>query len=94
MFSKIINFLVNQQYYKSFLFLMDFSPRIENPIEGSTSINDQYIQAIRRLKKRYRDLFVIGEDELKPMKGKPGWFFSKNIIVNMFSTVFIVDYNQ
>ena len=47
------------------------SPRIENPIEGSTSINDQCIQAVRRLKKRYRDLFVIGKDELKPMKGKP-----------------------
>ena len=45
------------------------SPRIENPIEGSTSINDQCIQAVRRLKKRYWDLFVIGKDELKPIKG-------------------------
>ena len=65
------------------------SPRIENPIEGSTSIDDQCIQAVRRLKKRYQDLFVIGEDrdairvlietcvfvigenQLKLMKGKP-----------------------
>ena len=35
------------------------SPRIENPIEGTTSIDDQCIQDVRRSKKRYLDLFVI-----------------------------------
>ena len=45
------------------------SPRIKNPIKGSTSFDHQYIQAVRRLKKRYLDLFVIGGDQLTLMKG-------------------------
>jgi hypothetical protein len=47
------------------------SPMIENPIKELASIDDQCIQAVRRLKKRYQELFVIGEDEMKPRKGKP-----------------------
>ena len=46
-------------------------PRIENTNEGSTAIDDQCIQLVLRLKKRYLGMFVIGENELKPMMGKP-----------------------
>ena len=46
-------------------------PRINNPNERSTEIDDQCIQVVLKLKKRYLDVFVIGENQLKLMKGKP-----------------------
>ena len=40
---------------------------IESSVEGSMSIDDQCIEMVQKLKKKYKKVFTMGENELKPM---------------------------
>ena len=64
------------------------TPRAENSNKGSTTIDNQCIKVVLKLQKRYPDIFVIGENELKPVKN------SKFIYVDVKSSVKCVKFNS